>query len=216
MNEKELNDLLLQGIRKGEIPLDVSDPLANHWLATSTELSDAVKLRIKSNLKHRIQNAAIKQALSSAGKEVLPFGRFIESVRERAGLSRSDVAERLKKTDEYVQRVERGDVVPTQLKTSDFADVVELFQITVRAAVEMLKTAFDTLNYKSTFRASARACAGLRNDKRGEDVERALDAFARKKQRELPRKSGLPQEIEVCASKLQDELKQRGRVDLLE
>jgi transcriptional regulator with XRE-family HTH domain len=216
MNEKELNDLIVKGIRNGEIPLEVNDPVADHWLSTGAELSDAVKLRIKSNLQHRMQNAAIKQALSSVGKEVLPFGRFIESVRERAGLSRSDVAGRLKKTDEYVQRVERGDVVPTQLKTPDFADLVELFQITVRAAVEMLKAAFDTLDYKSTFRASARACAGLRNDKRGEDVERALDAFARKKQRELPRPSSLPHDIEVCASKLQDELKQRGRVDLLE
>jgi ribosome-binding protein aMBF1 (putative translation factor) len=193
MNDKELNDLLLKGIRNGEIPLDVSDPVADHWLSTGAELSDAVKLRIKSNLKHRMQNAAIKQALSSIGKEVLPFGRFIESVRERAGLSRSDVAGRLKKTDEYVQRIERGDVVPTQLKTPDFADLVELFQITVRAAVEMLKAAFDTFDYKSTFRA-----------------------FARKKRRELPRSSSLPHDIEVCASKLQDELKQRGRVDLLE
>lgn len=216
MNDKELNDLLLKGIRNGEIPLDVSDPVADHWLSTGAEISDVVKLRIKSNLQHRMQNAAIKQALSSIGKEVLPFGRFIESVREGAGLTRSDVAGRLKKTDEYVQRIERGDVVPTQLKTPDFADLVELFQITVRAAVEMLKAAFDTLDYKSTFRASARACAGLRNDKRGEDVERALDAFARKKQRELPRSSSLPHDIEVCASKLQDELKQRGRVDLLE
>jgi ribosome-binding protein aMBF1 (putative translation factor) len=216
MNEKELNDLISKGIRNGEIPLEVSDSVADHWLSTGTEISDAIKSRIKSNLKQRIQNAAIQQALSSAGKEVLPFGRFIESIRERAGLSRSDVAERLKKTDEYVQRVERGDVVPTQLKTPDFADLVELFQITVRAAVEMLQAAFDTLNYKSTFRASARACAGLRNDKRGEDVERALDAFARKKRRELPRTSTLPSDIEVCASKLQDELKQRGRADLLE
>jgi ribosome-binding protein aMBF1 (putative translation factor) len=215
MNEKELNDLILKGIRNGEIPLEVSDSMADHWLSTGTEISDAVKLRIKSNLKQRIQNAAIQQALSSAGKEVLPFGRFIESIRERAGLSRSDVAERLKKNDEYVQRVERGDVVPTQLRTPEFADLVELFQITIRAAVEMLKVGFDTLDYRNTFRASARACAGLRNDQRGEDVERALDAFARKKQRELPRKSTLPRDIEVCASKLQDELKQRGRVDLL-
>jgi len=216
MNEKELNDLILKGIRNGELSLDVSDSMADHWLSTSTELSDSVKSRIKSNLKHHIQDAAIKQALSSASKDVLPFGRFIESVRARAGLSRSEVAERLKKTDEYVQRVERGDVVPTQLKTPDFADLVELFQITVRGVAEMLKVGFDTLEYKSAFRASARACAGLRNDKRGEDVERALDAFARKKQRELPRPSSLPHDIEVCASKLQDELKQRGRVDLLE
>ena len=215
MNEKELNDLILKGIRNGEIPLEVNDSVADHWLSTGAEISDAVKVRIKSNLKQRMQNAAIQQALSSAGKEVLPFGRFIESIRERAGLSRSDVAERLTKNDEYVQRVERGDVVPTQLRTPDFADLVELFQITVRAAVEMLKVGFDTLDYRNTFRASARACAGLRNDKRGEDVERALDAFARKKQRELPRKSTLPTEIEVCASKLQDELKRRGRVDLL-
>jgi len=216
MNEKELNDLMLEGIRNGKILLDISDPVADHWISTSTELSDAVKSRIKSNIKHRIQNAAIKQSLNSTAKGVLPFGRFVELVRERAGLSRSDVAERLKKTAEYVQRVERGDVVPTQLKTPDLADLVELFQITVRSAVEMLKAAFDTRDYKNTFRASARACAGLRNDKRSEDVERALDAFARKKQCELPKTSSLPRDIEVCASKLQEELKQRGRVDLLE
>src|SRR5262249_16381314 len=155
MNDKELNDLILKGIRSGDIPLDVSDSMADHWLSTSSELSDSVKSRIKSNLKHRVQNAAIKNALSFAGKEPLPFGRFIELVRERAGLSRSDVAQRLKKNDEYVQRVERGDVVPTQLRTPEFADLVELFQITFRAAVEMLKVGFDTLDYKNTFRASA-------------------------------------------------------------
>ena len=215
MNDNELNDLILKGIRNGEIPIDVSDSMADHWLSTSSELSESVESRIRSNLKHRIQNAAIKQALTSAAKDVLPFGRFIELVRERAGLSRSDVAERLQKNDEYVQRVERGDVVPTQLRAPEFADLVELFQITVRAAIEMLKVGFDTLDYRNTFRASARACSGLRNDKRGEDVERALDAFARKKQRDLSRKSPLPKEIEVCASKLQDELRQRGRVDLL-
>ncbi len=216
MNEKELNDLLLKGIRNGEIPLDISDQMVDHWLTTDTERSEAVELRIKSNLKHRIQDAAIKEALDSAGKEVLPFGRFIESVRERAGLSRSDLAERLRKSEEYVQQIERGDCIPLQLKTPDFADLIELFQINIRAAVEMLRVALDTLNYKSTFRASARACAGLRNDKRGEDVERALDAFARKKQRELPKTSTLPHDIEVCAAKLQLELKQRGRIDLLE
>ena len=44
MNEKELNDLLLESIRKGEISLEVSDSVADHWLSTSTEVSDAVKL----------------------------------------------------------------------------------------------------------------------------------------------------------------------------
>ena len=181
------------------------------WL----EISEISKARVKSNLKVRMQDAAIKRARQSVQSKGIPFGRFIEAVRAGAGLTRIEIAERLGKTEQYLQRLERGDLSPIQLPVIEFVEIVELFHLRLPLVTEMVVASTQTAETKQTFRAAARSHGGIRHDARGEDVERALDAFAHKMQKRAKSAAEVPQEIRVFISKIEGELKRRGRSDLL-
>lgn len=217
MNEKFLNDFLASAIRSGDISLEFNDEIVDRILQQpGAEISDASRARFKSQLKVRIEDAAIATARESVqGQPIAPFGRFIETVREHARLNRSAVAERLKKTDDFVERLERGHINPLQLATREFADIVELFRLKLSALPAMMAASAATAGTKHNYRAIARSHGGVRHKQRGEDVERALEAFARTVQ---PKATGAPNtsdEIRSCLAKLEDELKRRGRADLI-
>jgi len=216
MSEKFLNDLLAAAIRRGDVPLDLSDEIVDSLLEQpGTDISEVSKARIKSNLKVRMQDAAIKRARQLVQWKGIPFGRFIEALREAADLTRLEIAERLRKTEQYMQRVERGDLNPIQLPVIEFAEIVELFDLRLSVVTEMVIASTTTADTKQTFRAAARSHGGIRHDTRGEDVERALDAFAHKMQKRAKSAAAVPQEVRAYISRVEVELKRRGRADLL-
>ena len=220
MDEKFLNDLLSRGIKLGHIDLELNDTIVDSLLETSDEVSVEAKARVKSRLKAKIVEVAIASARPSIAWKGLPFGRYLEQVRNRAGLTRIAVAEWLGQTDEYLLRVERGDASPTELPTKDVVHIIELFHIRLRAVSEMLLATVHAAQSKQTYRAAARSHGGLRHDVRSEDVERALDAFTRKirKRAESTNEANINQassEVRGYLVKLETELRKRGRVDLL-
>jgi len=216
VNEKFLNDLLASGIRRGEIDLEVNDKVVDSLLSQiRSEASDQSKARVKSKVKVRIEDAAISQSKHVIQWKGVPFGRYIEAVRERAGLTRFAIADRLGKDESYLQRLERGDISPAALPIVEVVKVVELFHLKLNAVNEMLLATSRVVEKKRTFRAAARSHGGMRHDTRSEDVERALDAFTRKIQGQKVSEVPDPKEIQICISKLEVELKKRGRVDLV-
>jgi len=216
MSEKLLNNLLAAVIRRGDVPLDLSDEIVDSLLEQpGAEISEESKARVKSILKVRMQDAAIKRARQSVRWKGIPLGRFIEAVRAGAGLTRLEIAERLGKTEQYLQRLERGDLNPIQLPVIEFAEIAELFHLRLSTVTEMVVSSTKTADTKQTFRAAARSHGGIRHDTRGEDVERALDAFAHKMQKKAKSATEVPQEVRLYISKIEVELKRRGRADLL-
>jgi ribosome-binding protein aMBF1 (putative translation factor) len=216
MNEKSLNELLACAVRQGDLGLELNDAIVDSLLEQPwQEVSADAKARVKAQLRIRMQDSAIALAKQALEIKSPALGRFLEAVRQKANLTRVDIAERLKKADEYVQRLERGDLSPVQLPTRELADVVELFCLRVSEVSEMIVATLQTANIKQTYRAAARSHGGVRHDLRGEDVERALDAFARKMRQKLAARSGLSDDVRLCISKLEEELKRRGRVELL-
>lgn len=219
MNEKLLNDLVARGIKLGQIDLELNDTNVDSLLEQAhEEVSDELKVRVKAKLRTKIVESAIASARASIAWKGLPFGRYLEQVRNRAGLTRPVVAEWLGQTDEYLQRIERGDANPTQLPTRDVVHIIELFHIRLSAVSEMLLATVHAAQSKQTYRAAARSHGGLRHDVRSEDVERALDAFTRKIRKRVVSESVAtepPTEIKGYLVKLENELKKRGRVDLL-
>lgn len=219
MNEKLLNDLVARGIKLGQIDLELNDTIVDSLLEQAhEEVSDELKVRVKAKLRTKIVESAIASARASIAWKGLPFGRYLEQVRNRAGLTRPVVAEWLGQTDEYLQRIERGDANPTQLPTRDVVHIIELFHIRLSAVSEMLLATVHAAQSKQTYRAAARSHGGLRHDVRSEDVERALDAFTRKIRKRVVSESVAtepPTEIKGYLVKLENELKKRGRVDLL-
>jgi transcriptional regulator with XRE-family HTH domain len=212
VNDDLIQKLILDAIRRGEIPLTLNDEVVDCWLSGgASELTDAMKSRVKLRLDLQIQNAAIAQASRSAEK-VGPFGRFIASIRERAGLSKADVAKRLEKSVERIEDIERGEILPSQLNTVELADIVEFFHITFRTVSEVLHASVRSLDRRS-FESSEAVSTGLRKGRPREGVDRAIQGHAEER---LPRnfRRAAPN-IETCLVSLKEELERRQRSDLL-
>lgn len=218
VNEKDLNDLLVWATNHGYVELPLDDKVVDSVLqSTPEEISERVKNHFKSRLKERLIEEAISSARICIPWEGLPFGRYLEAVRSRAGLSREVVAARLQKTDEYLHRIERGDTSPVQLPVSEIVVILELFHIGLHAATQMLQASDRVSESKQNYRAAARSHGGVRHDIRSEDVEKALDAFARKLLKNKGKEWQSPDRAETAGfmTKVETELKKRGRSDLL-
>lgn len=216
MNEKTLNELLAHAVRTGDAGLELDDAVVDSLLRQSyPQLPNLIKKRAKDKFRIRLQDAAIARAKEVVNPKSMSLGRFLEAVRAKANLTRLDVGTRLQKSDEYVLRLERGDLNPAELPTRDLADVVELFRLVVTMVAEMILVSVETMSTKQNIRASARSHGGLRHDVRGEDVERALDAFAQKLASKSSRGKTQSKELETCMINLRKELQGRGQVELL-
>lgn len=217
MDEKKLNKLLSKRMNRGEIALELNDKIVDSLLAHPTgQVPDTAVARTTAKLRVRRQDEALARAKQLVREvQSLPFGRFIEMVREKAGMTRTQIAWRLRKDEDYVLRVERGDVGPLSMTAPDLADIVELLQIGFAFVTEMVAASVKVSESKHTYRAAARSHGGLRHDVRTEDVERAIDAFARKMQNKIVAKSKSSPEVTACLVRVRAELEKRGRRDLL-
>ncbi len=219
MNEKSLNNLLASAIKAGHVPLEIDDAFVDHLLEQpAAPISEGFRKRVKAKLKVRVQDAAIAKARSATQLEIFtPFGRFIETIREKARLDRPAVAERLRKEDEFVERLERGHVNPLQLSPPELADIVELFGVNLKILPSMLAATVNVASSSHGFRTIARSHGGVTHNQRGEDVERALEAFVRTVRPKGPARApaNISDEVRSCFAKLEAELKRRGRSDLL-
>jgi transcriptional regulator with XRE-family HTH domain len=218
MNEKLLNDLLLSAIRNGEVSLELSDTLVDSFLEQPLgERFAASTASVQWKLKVRQQDAAIAAARCQVSDTPQPFGRFVEAVRERAGLTRIAIAERLQKAEDYVQRLERGDLSPINVPAPDLANVLGLFNVHISSVPQMIMASLTAATDKATYRAAARSHGGIRREARGEDVERALDAFAvHMRQKALRQASAnIRSDVQAYVGKVREELARAGRLDLL-
>ena len=217
MDEKSLNKALVSGINRGDIALELNDTIVDSLLEQPVgQISDAVGERATARLQIRRQDDAIARAKTMiADMQSLPFGRFMEAVRDKAGITKVQIAARLKKDEEYISRIERGDLSPLSIPAPDFTDIMGLFHVGIGVVSQMVVASSRIAESKHTYRASARSHGGLRHDTRTDDVERALDAFARKMQKKAATSSDVPPEIEACLIRVRDELERRGRKDLL-
>ena len=217
MDEKSLDKILASAIDRGDITLELNDAIVDSLLEhPAGEVSDAAAERIIARLQIRRQDAAITRAKTMIpDTQSLPFGRFMEAVREKAGITRIQIAGRLKKDEEYISRIERGDLNPVSIPTPDFADIMGLLHIGLGPVSQMVAASIKIAESKHTYRASARSHGGLRHDTRTADVERALDAFARQMQKKAAISAGVPPEVDEYLRRVRDELERRGRQDLL-
>ncbi len=217
MDEKKLNKLLSKKMNRGEIAMELNDKIVDSLLEhPAGQVPDAVVDRTTAKLRVRRQDGALARAKQMVrDMRSLPFGRFIETVREKAGMTRLQIAGRLKKDEQYISRVERGDVDPASMAAPDMADIVELLHISFDSVTELVAASFSISRTKHSYRASARSHGGLRHDVRTDDVDRALDAFARKMQNKSAADPKGSPEVAVCLARVRAELEKRGRKDLL-
>lgn len=196
---------------------DVTDKFVDAFLSDEVNISPVSSEQdLLSKLRTRLQDQAIAKAKASLPTERFSFGRYIEAIRERAKISRADVASRIKCSLDLPLRLERGDISPCSLHVGQLADFVVLFAVSIGDVSNLLITSVLANEEKVTYRASARSHGGVRTDVRSEDVERALDAFARKMaQKQASGSAAVPEEVRTCLFGLEAELRRRGRIELL-
>jgi transcriptional regulator with XRE-family HTH domain len=165
MNEEALNKLLRRSIEEGDVPLELDDALVDYWLDHVTpEVSDAVQSNIKRLLKLRLQNVALQQSAESLTENVAPLGRLISAVRTRAGLSRSDVAERLGKPDEYLGRMEESEAAFPDTTAEEFANLMHILHLTFSKVFETVQRTLDALGLAGASGWPDAITTGLKND----------------------------------------------------
>lgn len=111
-------------------------------------------------------------------REEIPLGRWIESVRKKARLTREGVATALGKDESFIERLETGDVLPWNLSEGEIADLANLFRIHKDAIPRLSKYS----NIVNEGRAqlnflAARSHSGRMSKQRRESVMRALDLW---------------------------------------
>jgi hypothetical protein len=139
------------------------------------------------------------------------FGRWIEAIRKSVGLDRSDVAAAIGSDVDFIDRVERSDVLPWTLKETTIADLVCLFRLHITAVEQLFLTSQAIFPGQQSTNAVARSSA-LDPGARAESARRALDpdlAASSNRSRVAP--------LPVAAiENVRSELERRGARELLE
>lgn len=215
MNEMELRMGLRKIAEKGWFTCEVNDEFVDNLLGQEyVPPSLSIKQRFLSGLRVRIQDAAIRRARWNMNPAILLFGQYIESVRETANLTRAEIAARLGKEVRFVQQIESGDVDLLRLPLSDVADLVLLFQINTKDAVQMVNTSLAIACFvQENNRAALKRRANVRHEHRSDAVEETMEVFVNKlKHRWSVLRSGLSAEMKAFRANLRTELAKRRRV----
>jgi transcriptional regulator with XRE-family HTH domain len=146
-------------------------------------------------------------------EEKRPFGRWLETARERARLIREDIAMALSKDASFVQRLEEGETPPWELSFVDAADIVCLFRIHIEAVRYLVLISLAVSDARQQVeKIAARAEGELQSKERTENLKKALDlAHAHRAGQAKPN-----EEINKWLKELREELQRRQATDLLE
>lgn len=160
---------------------------------------------------------AIKDARRKTHVSTLPLGRFLQLVRDRSGLSHAQVAMVLNKEVSFIERLENGQIDPLRMMTSDVADVMQLFRLTVTEILATLKAFLSIASVKHQ-RVSGMARSSVKQNAKdkGTRLSHAMDAV----QAAIKKKKGqgLPDAAKIDPAyieKLRQELKKRNAESLL-
>ncbi len=177
-----------------------------------TEKDTFYNIVAKASSENAIVEARAKTHISS-----LPLGRFLQLIRDRSGLSHSQVAHSLNKESSFVERLENGQINPLKLMAKDMADIMQLFRLTITDIVTTLN-AFLATNAAKRQRISGMARSSIKSDAgdKSARIAHAMDAL----QAAIEKKKGHGRvETEKIESAYIDSLKQellkRDAKDLL-
>jgi hypothetical protein len=213
MEEKLMKELLLQGIRKGDMPFECSDKIVDHWLLDATsQLSDDVKVSIRTKLKHRLQDTALLKSGQSLEMAALPLGRLIGAIRNGARLTHIDIAERLGRPDHYVRQIEESDTLVPPASTQEFADLMQLFHLKFSKISELVRRSIDSFGLGRVDQWTGAATSGLQTDKNSERLREGRNILGYKRQQKNAR---VIASAESWLVSLEGELRRRGWTDLL-
>ena len=215
MDEKRLKTGLRKLADTGWFVVNISDKSVNNLLEKKGKPpSEEAEEHFLSSLRLRIQDESIRRARQKLRTRVVPFDVFVGGIRECANLTRAEIGDRLGKNEEFVRRIEEGDLDPIHLSPSDFADLAILFQIKIKDAMKLHDASRQLAEWKGG--KSAPLSGGSWEAPWNEGSAESLDLnLGKLKRRIATRELDVSDGSEGFWTNLRDELAQRGRWDLL-
>ena len=141
-----------------------------------------------------IQKSSIENAIIEARKltplKAMSFGRYLQLVRDNGDLTKADIAKALNKDRTYIDKIEKGQTNPLQLRANDIADIMQLFRISLSELKTMITAFLSLAALKKGKRASAMARSSIKAGVKGKEdslglaMDAALQAIAKKEARD--------------------------------
>lgn len=183
---------------------------------TQASLSDEDRLCFLETVKRASHERALLEASKKVRKAELPFGRHLHTLRDKCGLTQSDIAKLLKKTPAYIEKIENGQVNPVSMLVADLADIMQLFRLTL-SEFKSTATASLLLSENSAGNLSVMARSSLKPDtkERGDGIGHAMDAVLQAIAKKTVKPEDTPTIDASFLKSVHDTLKERDEQELL-
>lgn len=206
--------------KKGELDLNpaMTEQFDKLYLENGPDLlTDSEIKQLYRTVSKASHESAIIKSKETVTVEGLPFGRFLQLIRDKSGLAKSDIAKLLNKDNPYIEKIENGQLSPLELGANNVADIMQLFRLTMTELITTIR-AFLSLTETRRTKASALGRSSIEDgsEERGDALAFAMDAafLAIKKEqgKKQPDKTKIDQKYIEAVKKI---LKDRGETNLL-
>lgn len=137
-----------------------------------------------------VKKASVEKLITEARRvipvKVLPFGRYLQLIRDKCDLSKTDIARVLNKDQTYINKIESGQTNPLHLIAKDVADIMQLFRLTLTDLKTTIASFLSLADSKKS-KVSAMARSSIKAGEKGKEdslgfaMDAALQAIATKK-----------------------------------
>lgn len=175
MNDEEILKLLEITICSEHSP-EINDEVADAILSRSEECPPEKMARVRARFVEKVILTLHPQPVKEIGGK-WPLGRWFEAIRESLRLTREDVAVAIGKEVSFVERLERGEVLPWESDPGEVAELMRLFRLHLNAASQLVNNSAAVNQVNSVRSAAARSRGGHASSERGDSTKRALEMF---------------------------------------
>lgn len=140
---------------------------------------------------HRVvKKASVENLIMKARRTipvmVLPLGRYLQLIRDRCDLTKTDIAQTLNKNRTYIDKIESGQTNPLHLIAKDVVDIMQLFRLTLTDLKIGIESFLSIAELKRS-KANAMARSSIKPGEKGKGdslglaMDAALQTIATKK-----------------------------------
>ncbi len=200
--------------KAGEIPYLVSEKEIEELSSecAGVVLPPELEEKYLSSMKIAYENLAIDNVRKMLRGQIKVFGRHIQYIRREAGLSLGRVAERLGKGEDFLQKLESGQLNPLQLAKETISDIMEMFKINLKELISAIQMFLVVAPMVETAHVHARADSKMKEEEKIEDILIAVEDLMYEASKKDARRVPIPEEF---LKGVTEELQRRGRTDLI-
>lgn len=147
------------------------DRLFNEIESAPLSQSELIKFQ------NTVQNASVKRLILESRKTMpvksIPFGRFLQLVRDRCEISKIDIARTLGKEPTFIEKIENGQTNPLDLIAEDVVDIMQLFRMTLTELKNSIAASLSVSDSKK-IKISAIARSTLKSGDKGQEDKLGL------------------------------------------